>query len=72
MGDILLSIAIVGEMISVLTVLYMSFFGDPYEIFNDDYDDDKGFFLTMTAIFAGWITFPFFMYIMYKQIDNDK
>jgi hypothetical protein len=24
--------------------------------------------LTMIAIFAGWITFPFFWYVAYKQL----
>ena len=66
----LLAIFILGEVFSILTILYIDYFGDPKQLFRKKFDDMFG--LYMAAIFFGWITFPFFIYMLYKQIELDK
>lgn len=66
----LLFIFVIGEIFSMMTFLYISYFGTPDEIFTN-YEDDIGLFVT--ALFGGWILFPFFGYVLYKQIQyNNK
>lgn len=56
-----------------MSVLYMNFFGTPEKLFAKyKYNDDAQYTLYMVAIFAGWGTFPFFMYCIYKQIQLTK
>lgn len=68
----LLGILIVGKVLSLLTVLYVDYFGTPEKLFRkyDSYDGCFG--LYMIAIFGGWALFPFFIYILYKQIKINK
>lgn len=66
----LLFIFVIGEIFSMTTFLYISYFGTPDEIFTN-YEDDIGLFVA--ALFGGWILFPFFGYVLYKQIQyNNK
>ena len=66
----LLFIFIIGEVFSIITFLYMSYFGNPDEIFTN-YEDN--IILFISALFGGWIVFPFFGYVLYKQIQyNNK
>lgn len=65
-------ICILGEIISVLSVIYIDYFGEPKELFRN-YDPWDGLIkLYMIAIFGGWITFPFFIYAIYEQIQLNK
>ena len=62
-----------GEIFSILATLYIIYFGTPHKLFTN-YDSFDGWIvLAMIAVFSGWITFPFFIYATYKQIElNNK
>ena len=60
-----------GEIFSLITMLYIKYFGSPDELFTN-YDDGDDIDLCFTALCCGWILFPFFMYCLYKQIQINK
>lgn len=67
----LLLFAIIGEIFSIITCLYISYFGTPDEIFTT-YEDNGSLYIF--ALFCGWAIFPFYGYVLYKQIqyNNNK
>ena len=63
---LILIMLLVGEMSSVLIHMFMNYIGDYKKVFkNKSFDEDN---LTIISVFAGWITFPFFWYVAYKQL----
>ena len=68
----LLELCILGEIISLLTVLYVDYFGTPERLFRkyNPYDGCTG--LSIAAFFGGWALFPFFIYVLYKQIKINQ
>lgn len=63
---LILAIFLIGEMSSVLIHMFMNYIGDYRSVFrNKSFDRDN---LAMIATFFGWITFPFFWYVAYKQL----
>lgn len=69
----LLLFAIIGEIFSIMTCLYISYFGTPDEIFTNYENCEDNVGLYMFALFCGWAMFPFYGYVLYKQIQyNNK
>lgn len=68
----LAGIGILGEVVSLLTVLYIDYFGTPNKLFNNYNKTNGCSALYLIALFCGWITFPFFIYIFYKQIKLEE
>lgn len=68
----MLELCILGEIISLLTVLYVDYFGTPEKLFRkyDPYDGCIG--LYVVSIFLGWLLSPFFIYVLYRQIKLNK
>lgn len=68
----LLFIFILGEILSISSILYIKCFGNSEELFKK-YDYNEHFPLFSMAVFGGWATFPFFLYAAYKQFKiNEK
>lgn len=68
----LLGIALLGEIVSLLICLYIDYFGEPRKLFNNYNTVDGCAGLYLSAIFAGWILFPFFIYVFYRQIKLEE
>lgn len=68
----MLVICILGEIISFLIALYIDYFGTPEKLFRkyNNYDGCTG--LYMISFFGGWVLFPFFLYVLYRQIQTNK
>ena len=68
----LLAIFILGEILSIMTVLYVDYFGTPEKLFRKYSSYDGCFSLYIAAIFGGWFLFPFFIYVLYRQLELNK
>ena len=64
-------IFILGEIISLIIALYIDYFGTPKKLFRE-YGYDGDIKLYMIAFLGGWIIFPFFIYVLYKQIKLNE
>lgn len=68
----LLELCIIGEILSILTVLYVDYFGTPETLFRKYNHYDGCFGLYIVSLFLGWILSPFFVYVLYRQIKLNK
>ena len=69
---LLLLLFALGEIFSLISMLYIKYFGTPEELFTYYNEWSTDIALFFTAFCGGWILFPFFIYCLYKQIQMNN